>query len=251
MPNIMSLEDEKTWPAAVLKFLDNKHDLFLNFELENNNRVSRPEYDQVLKRLRDVLSTDYELLGYHCTRLIDSEIQDIDANGLPLPNKELLHKRIDSIKQEGLIDPQCSEHLKYKNQADEPYREGRIWFCFYPPYRAGQDGIERLFRSWGGEVLYNSHEKDPVYGPILKRIGTPCIIEAYVPIISLPRYDGLEDKVVRRYLVNRGLKTVEELDHESRAEQPIPSKNISRIIKFPDSDFIKLTQCDTREPPLT
>ena len=161
-----------------------------------------------------------------------------------MPNKELLHKRIDSIEQEGLIGPKCSKHLKKNNQADDPYRAGRIWFCFFPPYRAGQGGIERLFRSWGGEALYNSHENDPVYGPILKRTGTPCIIEAYVPIISLPRNDGLKDKVVRRYLVNHNPNTIKELDYESRAEQPIPSTNIFRIIKFPDSDFIKLTQCN-------
>jgi len=126
-----------------------------------------------------------------------------------------------------------------------------ISFCFYPPYKAGQGGIERLFRSWGGEALYNSHEDDPVIGPILNGIGTPCIIEAYVPIISLRCHDSLEDKVIRRYLVNRGLETVEPLDHEGKAEQPIPSQNISRIIPFPESDFIRLTRCDAWGPQLT
>lgn len=245
----MSLEDEETWPPGVLNFLANSHDLFLNWELRNEYRVTSKEYDSASCRLRDILSTNYVFRGYHCTRLTDSEIQHIRANGMQLPNKELLHKRIDSIKQEGLINSLCCEHLKNINQADEPSRAGRIWFCFFPPYRDGQ-GLERLFRSWGGEALYNSHESDPVYGPILKRIGTPCIIEAYVPIISLPRYDGLEDKVVRRYLVNRGLKTAEGLD-ESCAEQPIPSQNIFRIIPFSDSAFLKLTQCYDWEPPLT
>jgi len=191
MPNTMSLEDEETWPPGALKFLADNYDLFLNWELGNKNRVSSKEYDSAICRLRDVLSTDYVLRGYHCARLTDSEIQQIRSNGLQLPIKEFLHKRIDSIEQEGLIDSQCSKHLKNKNQAHEPYRAGMIWFCFFPPYRAGQSGIERLFRSWGGEALYNSHEDDPVYGSILNRIGTPCIIEAYVPIISLPRYDWL------------------------------------------------------------
>jgi len=247
----MYLEDKETWPAGVLKFLADKYKLFKNWELENYNSVSPEEYDQAIYQLRDVLRTDFVLRGYHCTRLTDSEIRDIRANGLQLPNKELLHKRIDSIKQEGLINSQCADHLKKNNQADDPYRAGRIWFCFFPPYRAGQGGIERLFRSWGGEALYNSHEDDPVYGPILKSIGTPCIIKANVPIISLPRDDGLDLKVVRRYLVNRGRNKIKVPDYESRAIQPIPSKNISRIIKFSDSNFIKLTQCDTWKPPLT
>jgi len=250
MPNIMSLEDEETWPPGALNFLADNYDLFRNWELRNECRVSPEEYDQAIYQLRDVLRTDYVLRGYHCTRITDSEIQDIRANGLQLPNKEFLHKRIDSIEQDELINPQCSEHLKYKNQADEPYRAGRIWFCFYPPYRAGQGGLERLFRSWGGEALYNSHEDDPIYSPILRSIGTPCIIEAYVPIISLPCDSWLEYKFYRRYLVNRGLNTAEGLD-ESYAEQLIPSKNILRIIPFPDSDFIELTRCDTWEPPLT
>jgi len=249
--SIMILEDEKTWPSQVTQYLDNYRNLFLNWELANDNRPSGQEYEQAIYGLRDAFRTDDVLRGYHCTRLTDLEIQHILANGMQLPNQDMLHQRIESLKEAGLIELHVSEYLKSKHQANDSNRAGKVWFCFFPPYYATQSGVERLFRSWGGEALYNSHERDPLSGPILRRIGTPCIIEAYVPIAGLAKHSGLDFKVIRRYLVNRGLKTVEELEHEDKAIQPIPSQNISRIIQFPNHDFITLTKCDTWKPPLT
>jgi hypothetical protein len=52
------------------------------------------------------------------------------------------------------------ERQKSENQSDEKYRKNMIWFCFFLPKIAGEHGIMRFFRSWGGEALYNSHEKD-------------------------------------------------------------------------------------------
>ncbi len=136
------------------------------------------------------------------------------------------------------------------NQANDANRAGTIWFCFFPPRIAGQWGIERFFKSWGGEALYNSHEDNPITGPILTKIGVPCIIEALVPIESLPRHSWLETKLILRFFISRGFETREDLDHEDRSENPIPAENIIRIIRFPDADFISLTGCSKWKPPL-
>ncbi len=45
-----------------------------------------------------------------------------------------------------------------------------------------EGAVGRLFRSWGGEALYNSHEDDLETGPLLRRIGTPCIWIVVLPI---------------------------------------------------------------------
>jgi hypothetical protein len=248
---VMLLDDETTWSPQVINYLDSYRDLFLKWELRSHDMPSSREYDEAIYGLRDILNKDNVLKGYHCTRLTESEIEYILDNGMQLPNQEMLYQRIKSLKESGLIDSQICEYLKSKHQASETYRAGMLWFCFFPPHNAGQSGVERLFRSWGGEALYNSHEYDPISGPLLRQIGTPCIIEADVPISSLPKHNWLDSKVIRRYLVNRGLKTTETLDHEDRAILPLPPQNISRIIQFPSHDFISLTKCDTWNPPLS
>lgn len=48
----------------------------------------------------------------------------------------------------------------------------------------------------------NSHEDDPVTSPILRAIGTPCLIEADVPVASLAPGACLAMKLVRTYLIS-------------------------------------------------
>ena len=108
---------------------------------------------------------------------------------------------------------------------------------------AGEGGIGRFFRHWGGEALYNSHEEDQITSPVLSRIGTPCLVEADVPIASLKRHEGLAFKIVRRFLISRGYNTTEPIEYEGYINHPLPAKNIKRVIHFPDPDFCSLTGC--------
>ncbi len=188
--------------------------------------------------------------GYHCTRLTKSEIHHIMSNGLQLPNRAMLLARVQAVQDAGLIAPHIAERLRNRNQADEHGREGMIWFCFFPPHMAGQSGIEEFLRYWGGEALYEFHKHDPSTGPILTSIGTPCLIEADVPMASIDVHSFLDNSVVRQFLVNRGLETNESVDHEDRAKRPIAASSIRRIIQFPDPDFVRLTKCDSWKPLL-
>ncbi|MBZ5666796.1 MAG: hypothetical protein LAO30_19600 [Acidobacteriia bacterium] len=255
----MELNDETTWPTAVVEYLGQHYDLLLAWEmLPEQGAQARDivqalrmaaEYDQALTGLRPILNSA-TLHGYHCTRLTDAEIAHVTAEGMQLPNRAMLCRRINVLERNGLIEPALAEQLKQKNQADELNRASMIWFCFYPPHLAGEYGIESLLRLWGGEALYNSHDRDALIGPILRRIGTPCLIEADVPIASFPPHTFLEKHLYRQFLISRGLKTSEPVHHENRATQPIPAQNIRRIIRYPEPDFIALTRCDTwREPP--
>ncbi|GAB2561935.1 hypothetical protein [Spirosoma aerophilum] len=246
---ILDLRNENSWPTEVLNFLEEKAEIFRAWKT-SSGQVSATEYDEVVNGLLAILRTDYVLRGYHCTRLTDTEIQNIVTNGMSLPSASMLSERLEAIVQTGAIESQVARHLLTNNEAHNTSRAGMIWFCFFPPYKAGQGGIERFFRSWGGEALYNSHEDDPLSGPIITTIGRPCIIEAYVPIASLEYYGGLESIVIGHYLRKRGVIIDMDLDHEDRAKQPIPASNIVRIIKFPEKDFIDLTKCDKWKPPL-
>jgi hypothetical protein len=169
---------------------------------------------------------------------------------MQLPNLELLENRISQLQSDGLISEATAMRLKTENQANDYNRKNRIWFCFFPPRFAGQSGIERFFRRWGGEALYNSHEQDAETGKVLTGIGEPCLIEANVPISAFGSVTWLGDKVIRRYLVNRGLQTDEPLEHEDKSREPIKPENISRFIFHGDAEFSELTGCDQWIPPL-
>jgi hypothetical protein len=253
MPTTIFLDIETTWPPDVLDYLERHRELFLAWERRNASSsappVSVPEYEIAIRGLRRILD-NHLLHGYHCTRLTETEIRCIAADGLQLPNAIMLRSRIQMLQEAGEIEPQIAERLRNQNQAGESNRAGMIWFCFYVPHLAGQSGIERFFRSWGGEALYNSNEDDPATGPILKSLGTPCIIEAKVPISDLAVHSWLDDKMIRRFLIKRGLKTNESVNHDDRAKCPVSAHNIIRIIKYPDPEFVRLTGCDTWSPAL-
>lgn len=247
---ILDLTDLSTWPLDILSHLDKNHSLYLGWE----SGIKRPPayaYDDAINELKELVrNSGCMMCGYHCTRLTKAEIQTILGSGMSLPDVTMLHKRIADVAAAGMLEESVAQRLMNDNQANDANLAGTIWFCFFPPRTAGQWGIERFFRSWGGEALYNSHEDDPITGPALTKIGVPCIIEALGPIESLPHRSWLETKLILRFLVSRGFETGEDLDHEDRSENPIPAENIIRIIRFPDADFISLAGCSEWKPPL-
>ena len=166
------------------------------------------------------------------------------------PDLQVLQDRIRRMQVDNLLEDEIAERLIEENQADDSNRKGMIWFCFFEPRIAGQSGIERFFRCWGGEALYNSHEDDRQTGRALRLIGRPCLIEADVPISSFGPTTYLGDKVVRRYLLNHGYDAGEEWEHEDRAHGPIPAANIVRFVFHGEPEFALLTGCDSWEPPL-
>lgn len=238
---VLDLDAPQTWPVALRSYLDAHHDLFLGWEA-GDGRVAAATFDTAIYGLMDALRP-YALTGWHCTRLTDSEIEHIRRSGLQLPDTALLNHRIDALVESGHLTGDIARRLKGKNQSSERNRADMVWFCFFPPKLAGEHGIERFFRHWGGEALYNSHEDDPITSPAISGIGTPCLVEADVPIASLEKNGGLSFKIVRRFLISRGYETQEPVAHEDRIKQPLSGDSVRRIIRFPDPDFCALTGC--------
>ncbi|HEY0838283.1 MAG TPA: hypothetical protein VGE72_30535 [Azospirillum sp.] len=232
-----------TWPQDLLSFLDAHRQLFQAWE-ERSGTVGAAEYDRAHAGLHKVLQQNV-IVGWHCTRLTDRERAAVVRDGMSLPNRGMLLRRINDAVSDGLLANGIATRLKAEHEADDPHRANRIWFCFFPPRLAGDFGVGRLFRSWGGEALYGLHEDDPATGPALRRIGQPCIVEAGVPIASLRPHSFLVDKIVRRYLVHHGFRTSEPVDHEDCALHPLPAVAVRRVIALGDPDFVTLTGCNT------
>ena len=161
-----------------------------------------------------------------------------------LQNAASLSKRISSLVENEVLSADVAQRLINKNQADESNRANMLWFCFYEPYLAGRSGIECFFRSWGGEALYNHHEGDPVTGKALLNIGTPCIVKAEIPISSLNGSFYPDSTMIRVFLLQRGHKLKNGIEHEGFSTNNIDSKNIVKVIEYPSDQFIKLTKCD-------
>ena len=261
------LDCPPSWPAELRTYLDEHHDLFLEWETKKQAQVSdqlqcsppwrrygRPAqaldkakvlgqaYDRALSGLRNALQA-YEILGWHCTRLTDAEVDEILHSGMQLPNAAMLARRIDALEGTDLIAPDVARRLMSENQAAEEYRAGMVWFCFFPPGNVDEDRIGRFFHHWGGEALYVCHEDDPVTSPVLRRIGTPCLVEADVPIASLRMHGNLDTIVYRRFLISRGYCIKESTNYDDHIVHPLPAGNVRRVISFPDPDFYSLTSC--------
>ena len=242
MPRILlDLERPPSWPADLVTFLDERHDLFLAWETEPD-QVFGHSFEEAIDGLQEILR-GYEIVGWHCTRITDTEAENILRGGMELPNAEMLTSRIDALAKAELITPEVARRLKSENRADEKYRAGRVWFCFFPPRRVDEYGIGRFFQHWGGEALYVCHEPDLTTSPVLKRIGTPRLVEAEVPIALLPPIRYPWRTVYLRFLISRGYRTTKPTDHEGYILQPLPAENIRRIVSFPDPDFLSLTGC--------
>ena len=125
---LLDLDSPSSWPAELRTYLDEHHELFLAWETKPG-RVSSEAFDKALYGLRDILQA-YEILGWHCTRLTDAEVDEIMRDGMELPNAEMLTRRIDALVKANVIDPDVARRFKSKNEAGEEYRAGMVWFCF-------------------------------------------------------------------------------------------------------------------------
>ena len=245
---LLDLDRPDGWPSDLRDYLDKYHDLFLDWEI-GPSKFTAAEYDPAAYGLEAILC-QYALVGWHCTRLTEAEITAIRSDGMQMPDVAMLHRRVDAVVDAGLLPRNLADRLKTEHQADESWRAGRVWFCFFPPRLAGESGIERFFRHWGGEALYNSHEDDPESGVAISTIGVPCIVEVVVPIAILGAHGGLYAKIARRYLVSCGHRIVEPVDHVDRIVHPLPAINIRKVILFPSLEFIALTGCAEWQQPI-
>ena len=232
----------ETWPKEISQFLDERFHSFIGWECEGDYLSSPPEYDKLVSEFGKILK-QYSLRGFHCTRLTEEEIFFIRKHGLTLQNLNTLCKRIDKLVVSNQMSKQIADCLMDNNQSGAINRANKLWFCFFPPHVAGQHGIERFFRHWGGEALYNSHENNPVTGEWLQKIGTPCVIEALVPLKSMPDIRLPYGQFIRSYLKDKGYFIEKGIEFEGYIIEPLNPINIIDIHQFPCNSFIDLTGC--------
>ena len=224
---LLQIERPESWPEDLKHSLEQAGGL----PIDNGVRV----IERALKR--------YTIEGWHCTRLTDTEVDTIRERGLYPTSEEMLKHRLKEVTAKGIITNEIQNRLLARNGANEEARAGRIWFCFYQPYKTDEDAVGRFFSYWGGEALYRQHERDSVTGPILAQIGTPRVIEVEVPITAIDQAYRCTFHIRQRWL-KAGQETSgprESLD--SYSIRPIPPNYVKRIITYPEKSFCEITGC--------
>ena len=245
---LLDLDQPTAWPTDLCTYLDERYELFLGWEAKQD-RVPHQAFDEAIDGLARVLQP-YAIVGWHCSRLTDEEIEHIGHNGMQMPDSAMLERRINALVLTNKLSFDAALQLKAENRAEEDSHSGKIWFCFYPPRRAGEGGIGRFFHLWGGEALYVCHETNPVTSAAISRIGTPCLVEAEVPMALIGRWYNPAFNIYRRFLVSRGWRTRESLDYDDFVAHQLLAEKVRRVVSFPDPEFLALTGCSEWRRPI-
>ena len=80
---VIDYERQSTWP----------HELTELFDSSANVLADPGERDQIVEKANEVLAGE-NLLGFHCARLADDELSDIQTSGLRPLNSDFLQERI-------------------------------------------------------------------------------------------------------------------------------------------------------------
>lgn len=198
----IEIEDCTTWPSAFLQQATTNRPLAIAYHHERSRidrlcqddirlRTGPPPneynnaYYELVEGLEAILIRNW-IVGYHCTRLTRSEIDDIKTNGLQILSLSLVKRRLAQCKADGLLSPEHYEYLRNSRDVElslgnrHGQRTGMIWFCANRSTLQDALSVHRFFRSWGGEAVYLGHEEDESIAPILARIGTPYIVKCAI-----------------------------------------------------------------------
>ncbi|MFA6034071.1 MAG: hypothetical protein WC889_14320 [Myxococcota bacterium] len=243
----IELDRPEVWPSDLIAVLTDHHDAFRSRE----RGPLSGGYDAAVYAVADALRS-YAIVGWHCTRLADHEIDDIKARGMVLLDVDLVVRRVDASIRHGLISAEQGARLKATNQAAERYRAGMLWFCFFRPAIAGEGGIGDLLRYWGGEAVYNSHDRHPEMGKAIAAIGRPAIVEAEIPVEWCGGDRGLRlaMNVGQRFVIAQGTPSSNSTEVEDNIKQPLPAELIRKVHVYPEPEFLRLAGCADWNRPL-
>ena len=262
------LDDVSSWPPRLLaRFEANERLLVAYDECEKKRmddkawgstyvpmalRPPNPHYcskQAFLEAIRVEFSDRLVFRGFHCTRLIDDEVNAILKDGMTPPTPAMLERRINVIEQAGLITRDVARLLVRENDAGSPTRSGRTWFIFTKAPLRSKIGVGSLLRYWGGEALYGRHYSNQEIGPMLAGIGTARIIEAAVPLSRMRLISFPGNQMTQQFLATRGVD-VSDRDYVDMTELPVAADRIRAVISRRQAAFEALTGCATWRPPL-
>ena len=238
-----------SWPKELPSLIEHSKEKLKSFLNEERRRDIRREdnyryrvhlaenefrggWNSILAKTEIILSNK-KIIGFHCTRLMDSEIDEVIDIGLVPLNSDFSNQRIIKLYNNGVIRRELMEKLINKEEFKDENREGNICFFHCLSTLQNEGGLNRFFKSWGGEAIYLGFEQNT----ILQKIGIPCIVVGSLDISDLSVYPSLSKRIVCFYLNDSYYPT----DFDSFIRKNV---KVIEIIKRGDSRFSSLTHID-------
>ena len=258
----IDFETQNTWPNEVFNILENNlKNILLYFNEEEiiktkRNKDSklreivifnifRKKYEE-LKNTLEILLENHCIIGYHCTRLTQSELLNISQNGLQILTKDLIKYKIENAYLDGHLpdsayhnlinDKTINDSLNNKNS----HRTQKLWFCPNVSTLKDHISVNRFFKSWGGELIYL--EKEDGVMPSLQSIGSPYIIKCAIPIKDLLKSSKqLPARFISIFVKEKIEYPEPDVEFDFFVNSDVPAQNIIDIINHKSIEFNNLT----------
>ena len=171
----IDVDDPTTWPAdverAVSELADRVRD---STEYVVDLPIDLDEEDRLRERLNG-----RRLRAYHCTRLLDHEVELVRNDGLRPLSSSLVTLRIESAYEHGAFsigerDQLLASHVFSRGDRTVHDREGQVCFVLgHAAIACGDPGLWPLLSTSGGEAIYFFAD-DQI--DLLKKLGRPTIV---------------------------------------------------------------------------
>ncbi|CRK56927.1 hypothetical protein [Alloactinosynnema sp. L-07] len=181
--------------------------------------------------------------AFHCTRLLDHEVDAIRAQGLRALAADLISSRLTGALNHGHISEAEHAELDETHHFAKPFSRqaqdllaGKV--CLALPRRAFDDrpdGFRPLLTRWGGEAIYARHYngRAPLVDR-LKAIGRPTIVVARVELSDPSRH--YMSPSLAHLLVGTVLQLPDA--HSSlHYKANIPAEHIEQLLQPGDPDY--------------
>jgi hypothetical protein len=178
--SVVDLDDPDTWPSDVIDWAQRwvsklagttiyTADLVVPLERENEFRA---------------LLAGTTLRAYHCTRLLDHEVELIRQQGLRQLSAELVRERIDAAYEQGALTE--TERVGFHEshvfaRGHQAHREGQVCLVLGRQILEEVHGVSPLLSTWGGEGIYMAA---PELRTRLEQLGRPAIVVTQIDLSS-------------------------------------------------------------------
>lgn len=194
----------ETYPAFVFEVLRKNESLIRNyykeqkqieainkklnyFPTENPNKYLSQLNDLANDLAKELIEQGFSVLAFHCTHLVNEEIQDIKENGFKLFNKEAHYQKLDILSEYDFTEDEIKQ-LKKLSYAEQGSRENKVYFNHNISTLNTDCGLSDILEIWGGEITFWDKDLSKELINKLKEIGSPCVVISKIQLLLIPLF---------------------------------------------------------------
>ena len=215
--NLIIADMPESLPQEFWRILDQHLEIVENYYAEKSritkqqkilnyfSTTSTNKYQSALSNIITVAANyliehNFWVMGFHCTRLLKEEVDDINKNGFCFFDKKKHFAKLNLLYQHGFNSQEINQ-LKAYSYTEDKYRTNRVFFLYDTYSINNQDYVKDFFEIWGGEITNWKINKTELQHK-LKSIGAPYLF------IVKTKFDRIDfESLIRNILDNKYLNT--------------------------------------------